>query len=235
MKRAPVQVHRCGCVDSTQKEARRRLTAGQADVGHVIVAEAQRRGSGRFGRIWRSPPGGLYATFIVASDPLLAMRAGVAMGRMGDRWGVASSLRWPNDLLVGSQKLGGILIEASGTVALVGIGVNLDDVGLDEATNLRALGISAERDELIAELAAVLYGPLPQDVLREEYRRRCGTLRRAVRIAFADGECIEGRAVDLGERGELIVETSSGLRCVHSAECTHLVSERDGGERPPVR
>jgi len=81
-------IHRLQQVSSTQDEARRLVESGEGKAGHVIVADEQREGRGRFGRAWLSAVGGLYATFIVARHELIPLLSGIAVLRAVARFGV---------------------------------------------------------------------------------------------------------------------------------------------------
>ena len=86
-----------------------------------IIAQRQTSGRGRSGRAWSSQPGNLFASFITALDcppakaGQLSLVAGVAVidaiRRAGDVPGLR--LKWPNDILVGTAKTGGILVEST--------------------------------------------------------------------------------------------------------------------------
>jgi len=100
--------------------------------GSWLRAERQTGGRGRSGRAWASPPGNLYASTLVRlrrndpPSPTLALVAGVALFETTKPWvGQDLLLKWPNDLLVGPRKLGGILLERVEDAVVVGIGVNL--------------------------------------------------------------------------------------------------------------
>src|SRR5689334_11634680 len=107
--------------------------AGAAE-GTVLVAEAQTSGRGRLGRRWASPPragltfsvllrpGGVPAA-LLGWLPLLAGVAAAASVRTVAA--VDATLKWPNDLLVGERKLGGILAERAGAAVVIGIGINV--------------------------------------------------------------------------------------------------------------
>jgi len=145
----------------------------------VVVAEAQTAGRGRLGRTWHSPPGaGLAFSVVLRPDrppahiPPLTLLAGAAVAEALLRFGVAPTLKWPNDvqLRVGDgtpKKVAGILTEMAtegdrvGHV-VVGIGLNVNGAGADfpppeladRATSLQlALGRPLDR---AAVLAAVL-------------------------------------------------------------------------------
>jgi BirA family biotin operon repressor/biotin-[acetyl-CoA-carboxylase] ligase len=112
------------------------IAAEGAGAGTVVLAEQQAAGRGRAGRRWVSSPGlGLYLSFVArprpAALPPLPLRVALAVARSLDRF-VAESVRikWPNDLLLGDRKFGGILCEASWSGpsvsnAVIGIGLNV--------------------------------------------------------------------------------------------------------------
>lgn len=125
-------------IDSTNEEARRRALAG--DTGPCwLVTAAQTAGRGRLGRQWSSPRGNLYATALLpyprpASEATLAsFGAGLAVVDAARAAGVDVSnlrLKWPNDVLSGTAKLAGILIETGllcGRLWMAaGFGVNVE-------------------------------------------------------------------------------------------------------------
>jgi len=197
------------------------VARGEAGAGDVIVADHQTAGRGRFGRTWLSPTGGLYATFLVPSSPKIAVLAAVAVLRACARFDVEVALKWPNDVVVDDRKLDGILIETAGDLALVGIGLNLDQAPLPTATSLRKLGHSVRRSELVDAVAQDLQAA-DDDALLGDYRRGLSTLGRTVTVAMESGETVSGRAVSVDDEGRLIVETRDGPRTLSTGECTHL-------------
>jgi BirA family transcriptional regulator, biotin operon repressor / biotin---[acetyl-CoA-carboxylase] ligase len=177
------EVHLYAAVDSTNRVARRRAAAG-APAGTVILAEEQTAGRGRAGRSWASPPGlGLWCTVIARPGtgdalPLLPLLAGLDAARaLEPELAGTIDIKWPNDLLIGGRKLGGVLCEGSwesgrpGAVA-VGVGINIlhasDDFPealRESATSLRmaARGPVSRRvvaDRLIRALVARCTGAL---------------------------------------------------------------------------
>lgn len=137
----------------------------------VVGARAQTAGRGRGGRPWRSPPGNVYLSCTVPGLPcspadlptFLPWAMALAVGDVLARYGVPSSLKWPNDVRVEGRKVAGILVEtvsgARGVEgAVVGVGVNVG-MGPDElsridqpATSLRALGVEADPQEVAEAL-----------------------------------------------------------------------------------
>jgi len=114
-------------VGSTQTLARGR------PAWSAVVAGEQTAGRGQATRSFTSDPGGLYVTAVLpyAGDPLetrgFALAVGWALREMLLRMGVKNlRLRWPNDLMVGPRKVGGILVEQGGSdTLLVGVGLNV--------------------------------------------------------------------------------------------------------------
>ena len=157
---------------STSTEAMRLALAG--DPGRLwVVTDDQTVGRGRAGRSWQSVPGNLYASLLVrlACPPVtaqqLALVAGVAVldGIHRAAGSVAPAglrLKWPNDVLIGTEKLGGILIETTlgagspGLAAAIGIGINLAGVpdGLGRAaTSLAHHGLDLSPRPMLEALA----------------------------------------------------------------------------------
>ncbi|WP_294005151.1 biotin--[acetyl-CoA-carboxylase] ligase [Sphingomonas sp.] len=109
------------------------LSDGQAIEGDWLVALHQDDGRGRHGRVWQSIEGNFLGSTIVqlhAGDPpasALALVAGLALieAVAAAAPSVPLSLKWPNDLMLGGAKLGGILLERSGERVVAGFGVNL--------------------------------------------------------------------------------------------------------------
>lgn len=148
---------------STNDEAARLARAG-ASHGTVVIAECQTAGRGRDGRIWRSPPGGLYLSAVVrpplalAMVPPMTLAIGIGTCDAVRACGVGGVLKWPNDILVdGDQhvlsarprdadhnppslewrKLAGVLVEAQSQ------GGRLDAVIVGIGINVRHVGLAS--------------------------------------------------------------------------------------------
>ncbi len=135
------RIEKLEVAESTNDVARERLLAcwgrGESAAGIVVVAARQTGGRGQHGRRWESPVGGLYLSAVVedispALRGKLALVAGVAAAEaIGGLSGVEGlRLRWPNDLMIGGKKVGGILCEAVAMgeqkwAGIVGIGINV--------------------------------------------------------------------------------------------------------------
>jgi BirA family biotin operon repressor/biotin-[acetyl-CoA-carboxylase] ligase len=148
------------------------LARGGAPEWTVVLADRQTGGRGREGRSWTSPPGGLYLSVLLRPRfervSLLPLAAGVAVAEAAGALGVATELKWPNDVVCRGRKLAGVLSEAaSGPTGVewvvLGIGVNVAPDGdampaelRETATSLAAEG--APDAPLSAVAADVLAG-----------------------------------------------------------------------------
>jgi len=207
----------------------------------LLAADVQSAGRGRRGRRWHSPPGcgALFSIGLPLERPVrelagLSIVAGVAAVRALRALGATEvALKWPNDLLLGGAKLGGILAETrargTGSTVVIGIGVNHREApGL--AVRLRR-GI-ATLEECLAPLPErnAVIGALAREVLAalhdfdaaglEPFRRRWETLDayagRTLRIRLADGRVLAGVAAGLAADGALQLRTRAGLRTVRN-------------------
>ena len=106
-----------------------------ADAGSMVIATEQLQGRGSRGRPWHSPPGGLWLSALYRPSStggleLLSVRVGLAVARALDPHVLTPvRLKWPNDLMLGGRKLGGILCEARWQGAVLGwiaVGVGLN-------------------------------------------------------------------------------------------------------------
>lgn len=216
-------VRRLLVVSSTQDEARRLVEGGEASAGHVVVADRQTAGRGRFGRAWLSPTGGLYATFVLEPLSIPSIRAGLALVETLAQLGLATTLKWPNDVLVDGKKLAGVLVETAGELLLVGIGVNLTTTPLSTAAAACDHGAPIDEDAFLFEVWERFERDRPTRDALAAYRSVCETLGRPVRIVLGEGRApIEGVAEDVDEDGCLIVSTRAGRRSIFSGECLHL-------------
>lgn len=135
-----------------------------AVTGTLVTAERQTAGRGRQGRVWTTPSGSLAMSFVHrpsrALEEVASLTPCVAVGiaRALASLGVAPRIKWPNDLLLGKQKVAGILCElhdvtGPAPIVIVGIGLNVDvDAFPDE---LREIATSLVQHGAAADLARV--------------------------------------------------------------------------------
>ena len=231
-----VVVHR---VDSTNRLARRiarpYLEDDRRPPPLVLLAREQTAGRGRQGRAWASPAGvGIYTSLLVSVTDAEALSAvplqvPLALCRALDGVGVECGIKWPNDLVVGGRKLGGVLIEAlaGGRAVIVGYGINgcqrASELPVPGATSLRLeIGGAPDLACLAVDLArSVMRRPAqgePWAALVEAYRERC--VHRPgdpLRCRLGD-EVVEGAFVGFDDGGRLRIRTGEGERVLGSAE-----------------
>ncbi|MBV9719199.1 MAG: biotin--[acetyl-CoA-carboxylase] ligase [Candidatus Eremiobacteraeota bacterium] len=198
--------------------------------GHTIVAEYQRRGTGRKGRVWLAPAGTalLFTTILprsIDTDRLwvvpywsaLAVRAALIT------WGVQVTLQWPNDLLIGEGKVAGVLCQSSvsGPSARVacGVGVNVrrpavdpgiqppaaycDDVAAPERAGLLA--------SILREFDRSLFMLDQPERVSAAWNHAAEMPGRRYRLALdGDRRNFEAIAQGLGDRGALRVLRDDG-------------------------
>lgn len=206
-------------VDSTNRVLLEEARAG-APEGAVLVAGFQTAGRGRLGRTWTAPPGSALLVSVLLRPTLpperlhlVTMAAGLAARSACGPGEVV--LKWPNDLLVGSRKLAGILAEAAAGAVVVGMGLNVvrpPDVPAELA------GLAVWLDEVVpgvtrdgvldAWLRAYDAELSDLDALPARYRAACGTLGQRVRVEQSAG-VLEGVAVDVDDDGHLVLDTGA--------------------------
>jgi len=233
-RRVATSVYEFARVDSTQSEARRLIAAGRAD-GALVLAAEQSAGHGRFERVWQSPPGNVYMSFVLQplpplpAWPQLLMAASLALAETLDALGVADAgLKWPNDVLIDGRKVAGLLAEVEGDYLILGIGLNANaplPPDLPRATSIAAaLGRPADVDAALRAFvgrfdryAIELENGRP---LHERWAARLVTLGRTVRIRSGD-EIIEGTAEGVEPDGALRLRQPGGrVRICHGGEVT---------------
>lgn len=229
-------------VDSTNDIARALAEEG-APEGTAVLAIEQTGGRGRQGRGWISPAGGLWLSIVLrpslAHDawPLIGFATGAgAAAAVETVTGAKTQLKWPNDLMLNERKVGGVLVESSGDVAIAGVGINANVLpeALPEGVRAGATTLLASLGRPV-DLAALARAVLEQverfyDLVREgpeavldAWRARSFLTGRRVTVAGA--QMFEGVAEGIDRAGALLVRTASGVRPVRAAD----VSIREAG------
>jgi BirA family biotin operon repressor/biotin-[acetyl-CoA-carboxylase] ligase len=231
-----------------------RLAQEDAPHGTVVVAEAQSAGRGRLGRPWFSPPGkNLYCSVLLRTPvprerlgrwlswtPLIAALA--AAHAIEADAGLSPSVKWPNDVLLGSRKVGGVLCESGDLgsaipYVVVGLGLNVNIQADEFPDELREIATSLaaeaqrpfDRVTLLAAFLSALevryeaYGAGRETVIYREYVARCATLGRQVRVDRAGAAPVVGQAASVGADGSLRVIREDGSPLdIHAGDVIHL-------------
>ncbi len=207
---------RLDSVASTQDVARERFV----DLPVVVITRQQTQGRGRSGAEWLAADRALAVSLAVRvaeeDHRPFSLMAGVAAARVAS----PARLKWPNDLMRGSSKVGGILAERSAGVVVLGLGVNLwwesppegmgciedSDPGPDRPVEVGCLWAA----EILPMLETDGW-PI------EEYRQRSDTIGRKI---VWDGEHA-GEAIDVAPDGGLVVRGADEVMTLYSGTVRH--------------
>lgn len=217
-------------IDSTNAEASRLIALG-APMPLLVVAEQQTAGRGRRGRKWVSPfAENLYYSLVLRIDggmrqlEGLSLLVGLAVMNVLRDMGVqGAGLKWPNDVLVGRQKIAGILLELIGDPAdvchvIIGIGVNVNMRASTEVdqlwTSVRLqTGTPADRNTIAARISAQLEAFLAVHrqegflAFQKEWER--GHLWQGAAVKLLSGiETVEGVVLGVDSLGALRLEVN---------------------------
>lgn len=238
-------------VDSTNDEAFRRAQAGCGD-GVVVFSEKQRRGRGRLGRSWASPfARGLWFSVVLRPRQLEPdATIFTLLGAVGSAEAIRShvslpaQIRWPNDVVVRSRKLGGVLVEVrraktTEPVCVLGIGLDVNYSADEMPRHIRAhatslmieCGMPVDRIHLARTVLRALerwYVAVQEgrsSDLVQLWRSLSSIFGKRV-IVETRGHSFRGLAVDIDSNGALVLQRSKGpLRRFLPHEVTRIVEE----------
>ena len=210
-------------IPSTQTYAYEIIARGQGADHLAILAEAQSAGRGRYKRTWISHHGNLYVSFIYACeerDARLSYSVGVAIAETLIAFGVAPTIKWPNDILIDGKKVSGTLIEYSGRFVVVGIGINIKSNPTVKATYKTTKlenYTNVTRDELLNKLMRNLDKWRNADFrdVRARWTELAVGLNRNVKYR---GEIVE--LIGINENGALVLRNGTRYELVYGDEIT---------------
>lgn len=218
--------------------------------GQVVLAEYQSGGRGRRGNQWVSPlANGLYISLAWRFDVvpgalgLLSLFAGVAVARTLTGLGLSGiSLKWPNDIVVGEKKIGGILLDLRGEAAgpvhvIIGIGINYDlpqqaKENIDQA-NIDICSLTRQRfsrNEIVASLLSHIFEILKgietnkNLALVNEWRSYDCYVGRKAKLLLPNKE-ITGILKGVDDQGALLMDVNGKLESYTSGEVSLRVQQ----------
>ncbi len=204
--------------------------------GEVVIAEEQTQGRGRLGRNWTSPKGnGIWMSIVVKPriEPIEASKVtqitAASVYSALSEMNIETSIKWPNDIILNDKKICGILTEMGSEMMqisymVVGIGINvnleLEDIPKDLRKKATSLKIEKDKDFNRKELVAKILNEFEYfyDLLVNENdiseaikicREKSILIGKKVRVIERNNE-FERTAIDLTEKGELIVKDDNG-------------------------
>ncbi len=205
--------------------------------GYWLIADRQRGGRGRQGRVWFDGSGNFMGSTVVhlrAGDPgagSLALVAGLALhevitARLSPP--IRAELKWPNDVMVGRSKLAGILLERAGDAVVVGIGVNLSrapDVDGRLVSAMADYGPSPDRDQFAADLSVrfaqevTLWREGGLSVLLARWMAVAHPIGTLLETGDPAGDPVRGTFAGLAPDGALQLRLADGTcRVIHAGE-----------------
>lgn len=230
-------------IDSTNTKAQELAEKGYQS-GTLVVADKQESGKGRRGRSWVSPSGtGIFMTLMIKPDinpnnaSMLTLVTALAVAKaITSVTGEKAMIKWPNDIVVNSKKVCGILTEMNAQFdyinhIVVGIGINVHNESFPEEISQMASSLMIEaggkrfhRAQIIAETMSYFeqyYDTFlkTQDLsaLVREYDELLVNRNKSVRV-LDPKEPFDGKAMGITPKGELIVDTWESRKLVSSGE-----------------
>ena len=234
------KLHFSPVTDSTNTDALAAARNG-APHGSVHFANEQRAGRGRGDHAWESASGaGLYASVLLRTPipaarlPLLPLATGLAAAEaIRSVAGLTIDLRWPNDLMIGPRKVGGILVESKisggfADFAVVGIGINVHQRVFDSDLSTTATSLDLEtehrvsRQDLLLSLlksleceTLLMLDPAAAVIIPARVEQ-ASTWIRGRRVEVHGPQACTGVTAGLDENGFLLVRTDSGVVTVQT-------------------
>jgi BirA family biotin operon repressor/biotin-[acetyl-CoA-carboxylase] ligase len=200
--------------------------------GTVVIADSQTGGKGRLGRTWISPAGvNLYLSIVVRPDippmdatSLTLLSAVACASAIRTNCDIPVSIKWPNDILAGNLKIGGILTEIRADMdrisyAVIGIGINVNISAEDLPEEIRNIGTSIFIESRKTFSRTILAAAIIQEFdsgyiqlltngkkgITDKWIELSSTIGKHVRVAVGN-RVFEGLAEGIDDNGLLIVK-----------------------------
>ncbi|MCB2293756.1 biotin--[acetyl-CoA-carboxylase] ligase [Clostridium algoriphilum] len=223
-------------IGSTNSKAKELAEIGQ-EHGTVVISEEQTTGRGRLGRNFISPKyKGIWMSIILRPDIItenisqITLLGAAAVQSAIMKMGIKTSIKWPNDIILNSKKVCGILTEMSGEinhinylVMGIGINVNLEEEDIphelkDVATSIKLeSGRYMERKILIANILNIFEKLYIEYVKNDNINETIEICRKNSNLIGKEiqlinrGKVTTARAIDISDKGELVIENSQGI------------------------
>ena len=228
-------------LDSTNEYAK--TLADKLEDGDIVVCNNQTNGKGRLDRSWHgSKDKNIYMSLILKPNLELmnvwqiTLLSGLLICQTIENiLGIKAYIKWPNDIIINSKKVCGILTEVSAQIdrlkyIILGIGINVnedifDDSIKDKASSLYLeYGKEIDRNEFLAlflqNFEEIYFEYLENRDFKpylEKYKSICINIGKEARI-FSNNKVIDGKILDISDLGHLIVENEDGNNIILSGE-----------------
>ncbi|MEN9968882.1 MAG: hypothetical protein RIR94_1066 [Bacteroidota bacterium] len=229
-------------VDSTNNYAANLIQHGSCQDGSVIMADYQTNGKGQQGNSWQSVSAA-NLMFSIAFRPKYALDEQIRLSWYSAliwqqcllRFGLKAQIKWPNDIYVGKQKIGGILIEQQlkGAVldwSILGCGINVNETPeLAQATSIyqetgqkfKPLTVLTEYLDLLNGQQQLLYGDFLQ--LKGLFEESMGFRNQPLQFEKKDGTSFEGTIIGVNKQGQLQIAVAGVLQSFANQEIRFLL------------
>ncbi|HUT82066.1 MAG TPA: biotin--[acetyl-CoA-carboxylase] ligase [Candidatus Bathyarchaeia archaeon] len=232
-------------IESTQLFARALIKQGDNIDGTIIIAEEQTFGKGRLNRNWISPKGGVWLSIILQKKLPLRLLEGFSVRfglrfvrKLGELTGFPFQVKWPNDIILNSKKLGGILIDISSRddslehlILGVGINVNIQNFPLDIIETASSMQIELKKEfslndieQLIINTYKELINELTNNKLEKIaniWKNYSFTYNSLINI-HSDDQLITGKDIGITETGNLKIDRNGKVKIISMGEINLL-------------
>lgn len=233
-------IYRFAEIDSTNKYALREMAA----LSHqdIILANSQTDGRGRLGRQWVSPPAdNLYFSIVIKDflhieqNAFLSAVIALAVSTvLNEKYQLNTTLKWPNDVMIGEKKLCGILAESNKQGLVIGVGLNVNMTG-DELTKIDrpatsmsvALGVKQEREDVFNNVIAEIFSFL-KVIEKQGLAQLLLLWQDALQIidkkieAETPGGNFTGVVKKVDNDGGLLIETAAGQKKILAGDVKYV-------------
>ncbi len=233
-------IYRFAEIDSTNKYALREMAA----LSHqdIILANSQTDGRGRLGRQWVSPPAdNLYFSIVIKDflhieqNAFLSAVIALAVSTvLKEKYQLNTTLKWPNDVMIGEKKLCGILAESNKQGLVIGVGLNVNMTG-DELTKIDrpatsmsvALGVKQEREDVFNNVIAEIFSFL-KVIEKQGLAQLLLLWQDALQIidkkieAETPGGNFTGVVKKVDNDGGLLIETAAGQKKILAGDVKYV-------------
>lgn len=228
-------------VDSTNNYAR--LMADKINSDFLVVADMQTLGKGRMGRSWSSPAGtGIFMSLCIKPEIAVEKASMITLvtaisicDAIEELYHISATIKWPNDIVINSKKISGILTEMSSDMdgikyIISGMGINVnnkefpDDIKDMASSLLLETGILMDRAKLIAAVMYHFYRNMniflktcDMSGLKENYEKHLANIGKDVNILDPKGS-YQAVALGIDETGALLVNAEGKIKRIISGE-----------------
>ncbi len=219
---------------STNEDAKKLIDSENEYLNYVISAEQQTSGKGRYDRVWQSPVGNLYCSFIVENKDASYHSFVAAVATIETIREICPSIeiscKWPNDVLVEGAKISGILLEVYKDALIIGIGVNIlssPSSAHYKTACLRDFDCDISSEDLLAVLAGKLSENTSLlkntgfETVRKKWVEFAHNIGKEIQVNLIN-ESTKGIFKGISEQGALLIDTGDEIKKIMAGDVFYL-------------